>query len=113
VYIHLPDSGHCGALSIGLGLIVAAIWLTMFGIYRYSSMAAITALGSSPILGLFFATPRYFLPLVIIAGLVLWQHRDNINRLMEGTEPKMAPDSAKKQSDKPPQEPPEEPPPSE
>lgn len=97
------------ALEPGLGLVCCAIWLAMAVVFRYSSLAALTAIGLSPLLAhLFFVTPSArtwpdgsfvmlvnhhteYLPALcgFFAMMVWFKHRANIKRLLKGEEPKI------------------------
>jgi glycerol-3-phosphate acyltransferase PlsY len=75
-----------------IGLICLLIWLLTAFIWRYSSLAALISF--SCYLGLtFFAIsprskPHGFLSLFIF-GIIYYRHRENIKRLLAGTEPKI------------------------
>lgn len=85
------------------GLGVFLIWLITFKLTRYVSVASILAAISFPALyigmGLWLGWPltENQLPLVIfavlVAILIVFKHRSNIRRLMEGTEPHYHPRS--------------------
>ena len=65
------------------------IWLVMAWRFNYSSLAAICAVTISPFLIFLYYRPIdiiVLLPLFIISIIVLFRHRDNINRLLTGTE---------------------------
>ncbi len=72
------------AYSWVLGLVFALGWLTTAYISRISSFAALSAslitLVTSFILGL------SSILLTAMVALIYWKHRENINRLMDGTE---------------------------
>ena len=73
-----------------LGLCVLATWLAVALISRYSSLGALCAAASAP----FFAwwllpEPVQALAVTAIAVVVIRRHRDNIQRLLAGTEGKM------------------------
>jgi len=68
--------------------IYAAVWLLLLLTFRISSVAGMMAAISAPIMGLLLQ-PSYFPMLLGFAVLVLWKHRENIARLMEGTEPRI------------------------
>lgn len=72
-----------------LGLMVVATWLIVAYISRYSSLAAMVALACMPFYGLFLSTPHHFFSLFLMAILVIYQHRSNIQRLRSGTESKI------------------------
>lgn len=73
-----------------IGVMVAATWLLVANFARYSSLASMIAISLAPLYSLMlFDNLDIFPPLFIIALLVLYKHRANINRLMDGTEPKI------------------------
>jgi glycerol-3-phosphate acyltransferase PlsY len=65
-------------------------WLTIVAIWRYVSVGSILAAVLVPVLAAALAYPT---PLVYaaaaIAGLVLYKHRSNVQRLLQGREPKI------------------------
>jgi glycerol-3-phosphate acyltransferase PlsY len=77
------------ALSWPMGLVYAAIWIGTLVVLRISSLGGMLAAVSVPIAA--FGLDRSdLLPLgVLLAALVLWRHRDNIQRLLAGTEPRI------------------------
>ena len=78
-----------------VGLIFCAVWLLIAATRRISSLSALTAAVTSPIFayvaflegwapeGIKFAATA-----ALIAALVIYNHRTNIGRLLNGTEPK-------------------------
>ncbi len=72
------------------GLAMLAIWILVLGIKRYSSLASITMIISSPFIGMYFAkTNQVLMPLLILMGVVLIKHQANIKRLLQGKEDKV------------------------
>ena len=70
-----------------MGLIVLAIWLGVFFIWRYSSLAAIIAASLSPVIGFFYKIDFYeLIATSIIAVILILRHIENIKRLIDGTE---------------------------
>ena len=70
-----------------MGLIVLAIWLCVFFIWRYSSLAAIIAASLSPVIGFFYKIDFYeLIATSIIALILILRHVENIKRLIDGTE---------------------------
>ena len=70
-----------------MGLIVLVIWLGVFFIWRYSSLAAIIAASLSPVIGFFYKIDFYeLIPTSIIALILILRHVENIKRLIYGTE---------------------------
>ena len=77
------------ALNWLLGLITTVIWLVTAMSFRYSSLAAIIAIGSVPILSFFLTPLSIFLALLLMSLILLYRHRDNMKRLKEGKENKI------------------------
>lgn len=68
-------------------LIALLVWLAVFYISRYVSLASIAFGVSLPILGVAFEVSSILLTfLTAIAALILYRHRANIKRLFSGTE---------------------------
>ena len=76
------------ALNFKLALIVASIWLLVFGIWRYSSLAAIVAAISAPIIAIFIFRDQslYCIAFTLITIIILFKHQANIRKLLSGTE---------------------------
>ena len=72
-----------------LGLICCAIWLLAAFALRYSSLSALIAYTASPIVALVLLGPLPAEAAVIIAALVYWKHKPNIQRLIRGEEPRI------------------------
>lgn len=72
------------ALAVG-----APIWLGLFALTRISSLAALVAAAAVPF-GAYLLGETQFAALALLAlsVLVFWTHRENIKRLLKGTEPK-------------------------
>lgn len=71
---------------------IVLIWIILFEITRYVSVASIIASVSLPVAVWLFLRWGYlegaalFYFSIAIAGLVLWRHRSNFSRLLHGTE---------------------------
>ena len=76
------------ALNFKLALIVVSIWLLVFGIWRYSSLAAIVAAISAPIIAIFILRDQslYCIAFTLITIIILFKHQANIRKLLSGTE---------------------------
>jgi glycerol-3-phosphate acyltransferase PlsY len=74
-----------------LGASLIAIWLSMVLIFRYSSLAAVTAAFFAPILTYFLyaGIPIYLITISILSALLIWRHRSNIKNLLSGKEDKI------------------------
>jgi acyl phosphate:glycerol-3-phosphate acyltransferase len=71
-----------------LGLGALAAWIAIAVVFRYASLASITAALFAPFFA-WFVGSDYVLPVAIIAVLLVWRHRENIARLWAGTEAKL------------------------
>ncbi len=74
-------------MSWELGLMIVVIWLMVAFVLKKSSAAAITAIGSAPFFAWFLDMPEYILYFGGLSALIIYKHKDNINRLFNGTEP--------------------------
>jgi len=73
-----------------LGGAIAAAWLVMAGLFRYSSLASIVAALFAPFITvLFFDRPPIALGVSVMTLLLLWRHARNIVNLLKGKEPKI------------------------
>jgi glycerol-3-phosphate acyltransferase PlsY len=77
------------ALSWQLGLAMAAIWLLAMLLTRFSSVGGMSAAIAGPVAA--SALGKFDLTLLFLfcAMMVLWKHRANITRLLDGTEPRI------------------------
>jgi glycerol-3-phosphate acyltransferase PlsY len=79
------------ALSWPAALGIFAVFVVVFALTRYVSLASIAGAVSFPLFGFYFVQPRT--PMVVfgflfIPLLVISKHHDNIRRLLSGTESK-------------------------
>ncbi|MEM6534934.1 MAG: glycerol-3-phosphate 1-O-acyltransferase PlsY [Pseudomonadota bacterium] len=72
------------------GLVVGLpIWLGVFALSRISSLAALSAAAAVPAGALLLGETHFaVLTLLFLSVLIFWSHRDNIGRLLKGTEPR-------------------------
>ena len=77
------------ALYWPCAVVFAVVWLGLLALLRFSSLAGMTAAFSAPLSAAFFSEFDIVLPLLALALLVLWKHRENIERLLSGTEPRV------------------------
>jgi glycerol-3-phosphate acyltransferase PlsY len=82
-------------LSGWLGLATVLIWLLMAVVFRYSSLASITAAVLAPVVyvladgGLWIMSKSVALCVAVMALFLIYRHGENINRLIKGTESKL------------------------
>ena len=89
-------------ISWVLGLATLATWLIVAYFSRYSSLASLAAAVFSPLFYLFgdraawYVDKRIVMTLVVISALLIYRHRDNINKLLKGTESRLGAKAAGK-----------------
>ncbi|UVK52738.1 glycerol-3-phosphate 1-O-acyltransferase PlsY [Mesorhizobium sp. AR02] len=76
-------------LAWQVALIFAIVWLVMAFLFRFSSLAALTAAVVVPIALYFMSTPQIAALFVVMSIIVFIKHRANISRLLAGTEGKI------------------------
>ncbi len=73
-----------------LGLAYVVTWLIMAFIFRYSSLAALTAVFLTPLFSWFLLHElNYLICHIIMMGLLIWRHQSNIQNLISGKEDKI------------------------
>jgi len=83
------NAGVSFGLAWPIGLAYAVVWLGMLAITRISSLAGMSAVVAAAIAAYALGAPTWTKVTALIAVLVIWLHRENIKRLMAGTEPKV------------------------
>lgn len=75
-------------LNFKLALIVVCIWIFVFLIFRYSSLAAIVASISAPLIGIFILNDQSLnnFTYVMVTSIILMTHQKNIKNLISGNE---------------------------
>jgi glycerol-3-phosphate acyltransferase PlsY len=81
--------GILAALNLPVALITAATWITTALVARISSLSALVAAALSPLYMLLIGPTAYAIGAAILAALIFVTHRENIARLMAGTEPRI------------------------
>jgi glycerol-3-phosphate acyltransferase PlsY len=75
------------ALDVRVAVVVLLVWLLTVLASRYSSLGAIVAALAAPVATLYFLGWGPFAWMVpAMSALLLWRHRGNIERLINGTE---------------------------
>jgi len=78
----------------GVGALV--VFAVVVGFWRYVSLASVSAAAAMPLLVYFLWAPHYAPPISVTAGslaaamLIVYKHDANLQRLVEGTEPKFS-----------------------
>jgi acyl phosphate:glycerol-3-phosphate acyltransferase len=88
------------AINVWLGLATLATWLIIAFFFRYSSLAALASSVFAPFYTfyLFGLQSPYLLAVIAMCALLVWRHKENITKLLNGTESKLG---AKKKSTEP------------
>ena len=70
-----------------LGAAFVGTWLVIALLCRYSSLAAIASALSAPLYcWLLGAAPGYITALCLMSAVLVWRHRSNVKKLLDGTE---------------------------
>jgi acyl phosphate:glycerol-3-phosphate acyltransferase len=77
------------AINYQLAILALLIWLLVFYLFKYSSLAALIAVLASTFIAFFFYNQELFWLMGGIAFLSLFKHRNNIVRLINKTEGKI------------------------
>ena len=87
--------GIASALHWPSGLVFALVWLLAAVITRYSSVGGIAAAIVLPVSAAAFGQFEFALLFIAFTLMVLWTHRANLERLLEGTEPRIGASGAR------------------
>lgn len=78
------------SLNLNIGIVALLIWVLIAKIFKISSMSALIAYFLIPILMFYYETEFiYFFSSFIISLICFVQHRENIKRLINRSEPKI------------------------
>lgn len=83
------------ATSWILGLTIGLTWLVVVYLSRYSSLSSLAAALLAPVYYIFgngvvwVMNRNVMFALVVMSGLLMWRHSENITRLLKGTESKL------------------------
>ncbi len=72
---------------VGVGACI--LWLLTAGIFRMSSLAALVALIGAPLIAIWLGAYPVAIAAGMLAALSVYRHRENIQRLTKGEEPKI------------------------
>ena len=76
-------------IGLGLGALLIITWLSVAKLTKYSSLAAIVTVSLAPVY-VFLLKPLYVYPTLMLSALIILRHKDNIVRLLKGTESKIS-----------------------
>lgn len=78
------------ALNLYVGLIIAVIWSVITYTSKYVSLGSIIALSLSPFIMYFFKEPIAYVAYCVLGAVyIIYLHRENIKRLLNGSESKV------------------------
>ncbi len=96
--IYLGFKGGKG-VATALGILIAwvpmaaaislAIWLITAKLFKYSSLAALIAFGLLPLVLHLLGEATPVMATAVLTPLIFWRHRANIQRLINGMEPRI------------------------
>jgi len=72
------------------GLIAIGAWIVTAFISKISSLSALVAVLTAPVVTFFVYGPTPATIAFLITALIWWRHKDNIKRLLKGEEPKIS-----------------------
>lgn len=77
------------AVDPALGALICASWLITALVFRYSSLAALVAVALAPVYAFLLTSMQVAATALLLAVLVYYRHKTNLQRLAAGTEPKI------------------------
>lgn len=77
------------AISPLIGISAVIIWLVVVFFSRFSSLASLTMVSLAPICAAIYGNFAFIIPAILIALLIIWKHKENIQRLRAKTESKI------------------------
>ncbi len=74
-------------LAWQVGATISAIWLLMALAVKISSLSALVSMALAPlVIWWFLPTPELVAMSVLMSAMLIWRHRSNIQKLLQGTE---------------------------
>jgi acyl phosphate:glycerol-3-phosphate acyltransferase len=78
------------AINVWLGLATLATWIIVAFFFRYSSLAALVSSVFAPFYCFYrFGLTPEFAATAFMCAMLIWRHRENIGKLIAGTESKL------------------------
>jgi glycerol-3-phosphate acyltransferase PlsY len=81
------------AVAPGTGLICLLAWMIAAVIWKYSSLSALIAFACYPLITIALSSTSTAQPFSVLSlfifGMIYYRHRENIKRLLQGTEPRI------------------------
>lgn len=80
--------GTMAPIGYDLSLLIILTWVVSFFVSRYSSLAAIITALLAPFYT-WMIKPQYTIPVAMLSCLIIFRHKENIKRLIDGNEPQV------------------------
>ena len=78
------------ALNLTLGFLVCCVWVTIFLVFRISSLSSLSAIFSSIVISYFLQlSSAQIIFCIALFVIILYRHKENISRLLSGKETKI------------------------
>ena len=71
------------------GVVYALAWVAALVVFRISSVGGLCAAVAAPVAAIYFGRTDLVAMLMACSLIVMWMHRENIERLIAGTEPRV------------------------
>lgn len=79
--------GAVVGIAPAVGAAILAVWIASVAIWRVSSVGALVAFGSFPVVAILMGRSWAFVGFAaLVSGMIVWKHRENMVRLWAGTE---------------------------
>jgi acyl phosphate:glycerol-3-phosphate acyltransferase len=72
-----------------VGAVYAVVWIASLILFRISSVAGLCAAFAAPIAAYYFGQTPMVAMLIACSLIIFWKHRENIERLLAGKEPRI------------------------
>ena len=77
------------ALNLTLGFLVCCVWVTIFLVFRISSLSSLSAIFSSIVISYLQLSSAQIIFCIALFVIILYRHKENISRLLSGKETKI------------------------
>ncbi|MEE9203763.1 MAG: glycerol-3-phosphate 1-O-acyltransferase PlsY [Nitrospirales bacterium] len=79
--------GAVVGVAPAVGAALLGLWLASVAVWRTSSVGALVAFGSFPVVAIVMGRSWAFVAFAaVVSGMIVWKHRENVVRLWAGTE---------------------------
>lgn len=79
--------GAVVGVAPAVGAALLGLWLASVAVWRMSSVGALVAFGSFPVVAILMGRSWAFVGFAgVVSGMIVWKHKENVVRLCAGTE---------------------------